>query len=82
MNATDLPIVQKLFTVVVNPAVRLIFAAAVFYFAFGVFTYIRKSGDSTSRAEGANHILWSTVGIFIMISVWGIIAVLQRSLGL
>ena len=42
---------------------------------------IYKSADSDARTEGVNHILWSTVGLFIMISVWGIIAVLERTIG-
>ncbi|MEN9622248.1 MAG: hypothetical protein RLZZ67_682 [Candidatus Parcubacteria bacterium] len=73
--------VQNLFDLVINPAVRLIFAAAALYFVYGVFTFIRRADDSSARVEGANHILWSTIGLFIMISVWGIIAVLQNTIG-
>jgi hypothetical protein len=76
----DTPQVQKLFELVVNPVVRLLFAAAVFYFAFGVFTYIRKSDDTGERVTGGRHILWSTIGLFIMVSVWGIIAVLKNTI--
>jgi len=81
VSALDVPMVQKFFEVVVNPLVQLIFAAAVLYFVYGIFTYIRKSSDSTSRVDGANHILWSTVGLFIMISVWGIIGIIERTFG-
>lgn len=81
MNALDIPIVQKFFEVVVNPAIRLLFAAAVVYFVYGVFNYVRNAGDGDARAEGANHILWSTIGLFIMISVWGIIGVLRSTIG-
>jgi len=77
----QLSVVQKFFTIVVNPAIQVLFAAAVVYFVWGVFTYIRRSGDSDARVDGANHILWSTVGLFIMISVWGIIAIIKTSLG-
>lgn len=77
----QLPIVQKFAAIVLDPAVKLLFALAVLYFIFGVFTFIRRSGESDGRIEGRNHILWSTVGLFIMISVWGIIAIIQRTLG-
>ncbi len=80
-NPLQLPIVQKFATIVLDPAVKLLFALAVLYFIFGVFTFIRRSGESDGRIEGRNHILWSTVGLFIMISVWGIIAIIQRTLG-
>lgn len=78
MDALRLDIVQKFFLVVVDPVVKLLFAVAIFYFIYGVFTYVRQSSDSASRTDGANHILYSTIGLFIMISVWGIIGLLQN----
>jgi hypothetical protein len=72
--------VQNLIDLVINPAVRFIFAAAALYFIYGVFTFIRRADDSSARIEGANHILWSTIGLFIMISVWGIIQILQNTI--
>jgi hypothetical protein len=82
MDLTKIPQVQKFFEVIVNPVVKLMFAAAVLYFVYGVFTYIRKSGESDGRTEGANHILWSVIGLFIMISVWGIIAIIRSTFGI
>ena len=76
-----LPIVLKFADLVLNPAVKLLFAVAVLYFIYGVFTFIKNSGESTGRIEGRNHIMWSTVGLFIMISVWGIIAAIQKTFG-
>jgi hypothetical protein len=81
-NALELEPVKRLFTLVIDPIVRLLFAAAVFYFVYGVFKFIKDkaSGDSVDFAQGANHVLWSTVGLFIMISVWGIIAILHNTI--
>lgn len=81
MNALDIPIVQTFFASVVNPAIRLLFALAIAYFVYGVFSYVRNSSDSSARIDGANHILWSSIGLFIMISVWGIIGLLQSTIG-
>lgn len=81
MNALDIPVVQKFFEVIVDPAIRLLFAAAIVYFIYGVYSYVRNSGDSEARTDGANHILWSTIGLFIMVSVWGIIGILQSTVG-
>ena len=79
MNALEVPQVQKFFEVIVDPAVQLLLALAVVYFAYGVFNYFIKGTDSAERTQGANHILWSTVGLFIMVSVWGIIAALENT---
>ncbi|MDO8579641.1 MAG: hypothetical protein Q7R72_02095 [bacterium] len=83
MNALELEPVKKLFTLVVDPLIRLLFAAAILYFVYGVFKFIKDkaSGESADIAQGANHVLWSTIGIFIMISVWGIIAILRSTIG-
>jgi hypothetical protein len=77
----QLPIVQKFAVLVLNPAVKLLFALAVLYFIYGVFVFIKNSGESAGRIEGRNHILWSTVGLFIMVSVWGIISMIQKTFG-
>ncbi|MDE1874502.1 MAG: hypothetical protein KGI79_00885 [Patescibacteria group bacterium] len=80
-NALNYPVVQKLFTLVVNPVVELLFAAAAFYFIWGVFKYIRNSDDPSGREEGGKHILYGIIGLFIMFSVWGIIQVVRSTLG-
>jgi hypothetical protein len=82
-SALDLPVVQRLFELVINPVITLLFAAAVLYFVYGVFKFIKDkaSGESADIAQGANHVLWSTIGLFIMISVWGIIALLRSTIG-
>jgi hypothetical protein len=81
MDIMSIPKVAAFFRLVVNPAVDFLFAAAALYFVYGVWEYIRRSDDSAGRIEGGNHILWSTIGLFIMISVWGIIAILQKTVG-
>ncbi|HEU5114708.1 MAG TPA: hypothetical protein VFT82_03005 [Candidatus Paceibacterota bacterium] len=73
--------VQNLFKVVIDPVVQLIFAAAVFYFLWGVFNYIRKADDPEERLNGRNHVIYSTIGLFVMISVWGIILLIKNTLG-
>lgn len=77
----DAPQIQRFFEYVVNPVVQLIFALAVVYFVYGVFTYIRNSNGAEGRETGGRHIVWSTIGMFIMVSVWGIIRVLESTIG-
>lgn len=81
MDVLKQPIVQKLFLLVIDPVIKLIFAAAVFYFVWGVFKYIRNSDDPSERIAGGKHIMYGVIGIFIMVSVWGIIAVLKQTVG-
>ncbi len=82
MSTLNQPIVQKLFTLVFDPVIRLIFAGAVVYFLWGVFTFIRSAEDPQGRIDGRNHIIFSVIGLFIMISVWGIMQIIQTTLGI
>jgi uncharacterized membrane protein YjfL (UPF0719 family) len=58
---------------IVNPVIFLMFALATLYFLWGVFNFIRNSAGSEGRDTGLQHILWGAVGMFIMISAYGII---------
>lgn len=83
MNALELEPVKRLFALVVDPLVKLLLAAAVLYFVVGVFNFIKSktSGDTVDIGQGKRHVLWGIIGIFIMISVWGIIAILRNTVG-
>lgn len=72
----------KLVDTIVNPFIVLMFAAAVVYFLWGVFNYVKGAGSETDRETGGKHIMWGVVGMFIMVSVYGIIKVALNTFGL
>lgn len=57
----------------------IIFAAAVLYFLYGVFNFIRSAGDAEKRQEGRMQIIWGIVGLTIMASIYGLIGFLGSS---
>ena len=59
----------------------LLFAVAVLVFLYGVFEYIRNSDSEDGRSEGQRHMLSGVFGLFIMISVFGIINLILNSIG-
>lgn len=73
--------IHKVNQVIINPIIMLLFAVAVLVFLYGVFTYIRQSDSEDGRATGARHILSGVFGMFIMISVFGIINLILNSIG-
>lgn len=70
----------KLADVILNPLIRLMFAAAVIYFLWGVFTYIRNADSESERQKGAQHILWGVIGMGIMIGVYGILSLFTSAI--
>jgi hypothetical protein len=67
---------------IINPIIALMFAAAVLVFLFGLLEYfVAKDNSSSARETGRNHMLAGVIGIFIMISVFGIINVILNTVG-
>lgn len=62
-----------------NIATVLILALAVVYFLWNVFKFIMAAGDEEARKEGLNGIIYGIIGIFVMVSLWGIIGFLTQS---
>lgn len=65
---------------IVNPLIQLLIGIAAIVFLWGVFQYIMNSDSPEERRQGTRHILWGLIGIVIMFSVKGIIALIENTL--
>jgi len=81
MNESTKELINTLATEILNPVIRLLFAAAVVYFIYGVIVYIANADDEDARKEGKKHILYSIIGLVIMAGVWGIIDLIANTIG-
>lgn len=59
-------------------SVYLLIALAVIMFLFGVFRFIVSESD-TEKQSGKEFILWGLVGLFVIVSVWGLVYILQST---
>lgn len=66
---------------IVTPLIYLLFALATAYFIYGVLVFIKNAESPEKRLDGQKSMLWGVVGIFIMISVKGIINLILRTIG-
>ncbi|MEZ4211081.1 MAG: hypothetical protein R3B39_02235 [Candidatus Paceibacterota bacterium] len=60
----------------------LLISISVIVFIVGVIKYISKGDDSSAREEGTNLIIYGLVGLFVIVSVWGLVGVLQGTFGI
>ena len=67
-------------SVILNRLVPLIIACAVVYFIWEVFQYT-IAGDEVKKKAAKTGIIYGIVGIFVMVSVWGLVAILQSTFG-
>ncbi len=60
----------------------IVVALALLYFFWGLAQFVLVSGDDKSIAQGKNKMIWGVITLFVMISVWGLVGLLQSELGI
>lgn len=66
----------------INLAFILLIAVAILALAYGIFKFIVNASNEAERTKGRTYILWAVIGIFIMISVWGLINIISATVDL
>jgi hypothetical protein len=57
-------------------------ALTLLVFLFGLMKYMYKGQSSdTARSEGRQLMLWGVIGLFVMTSVWGLVAIVASTVG-
>ena len=65
-------VIGKINEVIIEPIIGFLIALAVVYFLWGVIEFIAGSDNEEKRDAGKKHMMWGVAGIFIMVSVFGI----------
>ncbi len=62
---------------VIVTAVPVLIALALALFIWGGVVFVFSAGDDTKRKEGQKRMIWGIVGLFVIVSVWGFVKLLQ-----
>lgn len=73
-------LIDKIEKVILDPIITLLFAGAVIYFVWGLVVTITAGDNADKRKDGGEHILWGLIGIFIMVTVYGILNVVSNTI--
>jgi hypothetical protein len=65
---------------IIGPGLLFLFGAAFIYFVWGVFKLVRSADNPEERKIGGMHILYSAIGMFIMLGAYGIIRLIANTL--
>jgi len=68
-------------TTIINRIIPLIIGAAMLVFLWGVLRYVLAESDPAKRAEARSYMVWGIIALAVMVSVWGIVRLLQGTLG-
>ena len=75
-------ILGRIMTEVWAPVAMIIFAAGFLMFIWGLVKFLWFVEDSSGREEGKQHMFWGVIGMFIMVSIWSIIALIDNTFSL
>ena len=79
MTLTDL--LERINAYILNPIILLLFAVAMVVFIWGIVEFLASGEEGDARTRGKQNILYGIIGLFIMVSVYGIINVVLATLG-
>ncbi len=65
-----------------STSITIVFGLALVYFFWGTGQFILNAGDQKKREEGRQKILWGIIALFVMASIWGIVAFIGSTLGI
>lgn len=61
---------------------QLLLALTVFVFLYGLMKFMFKGQESdTARSEGRQVMMWGIIGLFVITSIWGLVAIATSLLG-
>jgi large-conductance mechanosensitive channel len=64
---------------IVNPILMLMFAVGIVVFVYGVFQIVW--GGEENQKKGKMSIFGGLIGMFIMLSAWGIVRLISNTVG-
>ncbi len=63
-------------------AIPILIAVAVLVFIFGVIKFIVNANDAEKRKEASKNIIFGLIGLFVIVSLFGLIRILQGAFNL
>ena len=72
-------VVDPVISNIVYPVIELMFGLAVLVFAYGVLQMVFHGEEGQDRSNAKMSILYGTIGMFIMVSAWGIIYLISNT---
>ena len=75
-------IIGRFWTYLISPAILVVFTLGFFLFVWGLVEFLWKLNAGGDNKEGKQHMVWGIVGMLIMVSVYGILALLDNTFGL
>ena len=80
-NPTQLYGLLDITRTVINWVVPIVVTLGVIYFIWAVIQYVTVK-DEEERAKSKSHMIYGIIGLFVVVSIWGLIQFLGTTLGI
>lgn len=75
-------IILRINQYIINPTIVFLFVLATLLFVSGLVRFFLYDKEGEGRETGKKHMLWGLLGMFIMISVFGIMRLIVNTFGI
>ncbi len=65
----------------INAAVPILIALGLLLFIWGLVVFIFSQGDDDAQKRGKKLMVWGVIALFVIVSVWGLVALLGEMVG-
>jgi|SRR3989344_2623840 len=75
---------QEIITLVggiLGSLIGIFITIALLYFIWGLVVFIKDSGNVEKNVEGRNKMIWGIVALFVIVSVWGLVRFIGKTIG-
>lgn len=80
-NQGLLDILQFNIVPILNAIIPVLITIGVIYFIFGIVQYV-IADDEQAKDKGKNRMLWGLVGLFVIVTFWGLLTVIGNTFGI
>ena len=82
VNVTSFDSLVTLVNGILDSLVPLIIGVAVVVLLIAIVNYIRAGEDEEKRGKAKSLMIYGIIGLFVMISLWGLVAILSGTFNL
>jgi len=75
-----MPILENVKLHILNPIIGLLFVLALVLFLYGWVEYLYQGNVGENRDQAIKSLIWGTVGMTIMLSVYGIMTIITETI--
>lgn len=76
-HAQTIPLTINAIAGALDDFIAVAFGVAFIVFVLMVVRYIQKAGDDSEVSKARAGVMWSLVGLFFIVSIWGVVAILS-----